>query len=120
MGFPIGYNTFLNQDLDAAETVNANPSTLFGYDLFNEAASSMFVHFYNTLVADVVVGTTVPLLTIGVPTLGRASQEFDGGIVFSTGISIAATTTPGGSTAPGDNEVQANVLYLPSTRTSRA
>jgi hypothetical protein len=109
---PRGYQTFTNLDLDAKETILAAPGTLFGYELFNESADTIFVHFYDALIANVTVGTTAPKWTVGLQTVSGSRMEIYGGMVFTTGITIAATTTPGGSTEPGANECQAAVMYL--------
>ena len=113
---PTGYQTFINWDLDAKETVLAAPGTLFGYDCYNDSQGSLFLHFYDALIADVTVGTTVAKITVGMTALRPARLEIAGGIVFATGITVAATTDPEGSTEPGANEMVANVFYLNTTR----
>ncbi|MHC4610210.1 MAG: hypothetical protein ACYS7M_07685 [Planctomycetota bacterium] len=120
---PVGYDTFINQDLDAVENISTAPATLFGWCLFNDSAGSVFVHFYDMTAAAVAaaggVGTATPKMTIGMgpgALSGNNVMETRGGITFSTAMSIAATTTPDGNTEPGANELQATVMYLTGTR----
>jgi len=48
----------------------------------------------------VTVGTTNPLMTIAIPNAGFADLSLPFGITFSTAITVAATTTAGGTGAP--------------------
>jgi hypothetical protein len=81
-----------------------------GYFLDNtENTLTTFFQFFNSPAAKVNVGTTVPLYSFAVP--GGASANLSGlKLPFSAGLSIAATTTYGGSTAPA-NAVSYNVFF---------
>ena len=116
---PVGYNTLENADLDeAAVVVSAAGCTLFGWHFFNDTAGSLYVRFYNVAAASVVVGTTAHVLVIGVPTLGVASLELKGGVIFDTALSAATTTgsADADTGAPGAAGLQANIFFLDGTR----
>lgn len=80
----------------------------------NRAAAERFVKFYDGLEADVVVGTTTPVLTIP---MRAASGEIHpipkGGLSFETGIVVAATTGIADADvgAPAANDVVVNLGY---------
>ena len=109
-----GLSVFRSIDVDETEeAVKASAGQVYGWFLSNRAAGERVVKFYNDTVANVVVGTTTPVLTI--PLLqGQASNVWFGqGIPFSTAITIAAVTGIADSStgAPGANEIVANVFY---------
>lgn len=109
---------FIHKNLDVDETedaVKTTPGQVFGWYLFNLHATAIrYVKIYDATVATVVVGTTAPVMTIPVPPLSGANVFTDIGILFTTAITIAATTgvldTDTG--APGVNEVIANIFYV--------
>ncbi|MHC4610209.1 MAG: hypothetical protein ACYS7M_07680 [Planctomycetota bacterium] len=117
---PYGYNTYLNASIVAKAVVSNVPAMLFGWSCYSDTNDTLFVHLYNAAAAaDVTVGTTVPLITIGMgqnTSQGYNNCEFIGGITFRTGIVIAATTTPNGSTFPAANLCIANLMYLDGIR----
>jgi hypothetical protein len=77
------------------------PAKMESYSIFNAAAATSFVNFYDTLAAPT-VGTTVPKWQVGLATL--ASAVYAGGddsdLLFITGLWVAATTTAAGAVAP--------------------
>lgn len=84
---------------NTAVAVKAAAGTLAGVHIYNPNSSSSFVQFYNVAQGSVTVGTTTPNYTLFIPAQGGV----DGGILpiaFSTAITIAATTTITGGTAP--------------------
>ncbi len=89
------------------QEVKATPATLFGWHIHNVAAAITYIQIFNKAAANVTVGTTVPDLVLGIPSSGTISQRDALGIDFSVGLTIAATTTVGGSTAPGTGAVVA-------------
>lgn len=100
-----GLTTFMASGSDGSsilvatkQTITASPGQLYGYYAYNPEAAVSFVHFYNT--DTVTVGTTNPLITIAIPAGSAANLAIPQGILFSTAISTAATTTAGGNTAP--------------------
>jgi hypothetical protein len=86
--------------------------------VINRATSTRYLKFYDALHGSVTVGTTTPLLTIGIP--GNASDNIlallglhGKSIAFATGLTLAATTgfADNDTGAPGDNEVGVNIFY---------
>jgi hypothetical protein len=79
--------------------VKTTPGKAAWYDIFNPSNATAYVQLFDAALADVTVGTTAPVLSIGIAAGGRASGE--AGVGFQTAISAAATTTATGNTAPG-------------------
>jgi hypothetical protein len=95
-----GNSMFRNTALsNTAVAVKASAGNLSGCHIYNPNSSAAFVQFYNVAQGSVTVGTTTPDWTIFVPALGGV----DGDILptsFTTAITVAATTTITGGTAP--------------------
>lgn len=80
-----------------------------GYYIFNPDSSTTYLQMFNTT-SSVTLGTTVPTLSIAIPA-GQAANLVDmAGIVFATGLKIAATTTRTGNTAPTTG-LDVNIWY---------
>jgi hypothetical protein len=79
----------------------SGPCKLYDYNVFNAAAATSFISFYDTAIAPT-VGTTVPKWQLGLATLGTAESALQdvAGVYFKDGLWVAATTTAAGSTAP--------------------
>jgi hypothetical protein len=111
-----GLSKVRNVDIDETEdAVKASAGKLYGYHLTNSHASAFrYVKFYNATTANVTVGTTTPVITVGLPPMGGATMELSNGDVFDTAITIAATTgvADNDTGAPGANEVHGTVWYL--------
>lgn len=115
-----GLTTYRSIDVDESEEeIKATAGTVYGCWVTNTATATRFLKFYNATAANVVVGTTAPLITIGIP--GNTSDDVSGafsvggqGIKFDTAICIAATNlvADNDATAPGANEVICNVFYI--------
>jgi hypothetical protein len=109
-----GYTIFRSIDLDETEEeVKATAGQVFGWYIFNAAATTHYVKFYNATTANVTVGTTTPVLTIPVPAGSAANVFTDTGIAFGTAITAAATTgvADNDTGAPAANAVVINVFY---------
>jgi hypothetical protein len=109
-----GYTIFRSIDLDETEEeVKATAGQVFGWYIFNAAATTHYVKFYNATTANVTVGTTTPVLTIPVPAGSAANVFTDTGIAFGTAITVAATTgvADNDTGAPAANAVVVNVFY---------
>lgn len=116
---PVGYAIFRSLDLDQTEEeVNAGGTTLYGWDMHNEAAGALYVKIYNAPAASVTVGTTVPVMTIPFAAGANKSAEFNGGITFSAGLTLACVeeVADNGTTGAGANEMLVNVFYLDTAR----
>jgi hypothetical protein len=81
-----------------------------GWYIYNPNNSVAYVQFFNLQASSVTLGTTAPYYSIGVPALSAANLLTSTGILHSTAISIAATTTRSGSTGPGTT-VDVNIFY---------
>jgi hypothetical protein len=80
--------------------VKASAGQVYSYDIHNPNAAIAYVSFYNTAVGSVTVGTTTQVRVVGIPANTRVAFVSDVGLAYATAISIAATTTRSGSTAP--------------------
>lgn len=109
-----GLDPFRSLDIDETEEdVKTSAGKLYGYYFFNAASSPRWLKFYNATAANVTVGSTTPLLTLGLPAGGAGHIEFSNGIPFSTAISVACTTgiADADTGAPSANDVSINVFY---------
>ena len=113
-----GLTIFRSLDLDETEEeVKATAGCVFSLWFTNTATSTRWLKFYNATAANVTVGTTTPVLTIGLP--GNASDDISGmfggayGWMFGTAITVAATTgvADADTGAPGANDVIVNIGY---------
>jgi hypothetical protein len=89
---------------NTAVAVKAAAGKVWSYNIFNPGVALAYLHFYDLASGSVVVGTTVPTRSVALQSNATSQvgvdTSFGVGIQFSTAISIAATTTPGGGTAP--------------------
>ena len=116
----VGCDFFKSIDLDESEEeVKATAATLYGGIVMNLKASVLYLKFYNATAANVSVGTTVPSLTIPIPTPGTTNGA--GflisipaiGVKFGTALTVACTTgiADNDSGAPGANECAVALFY---------
>lgn len=90
---------FLNVD-DTVVDVNAVPSFVDGGIAFNNTAAQAFLQFFDKKAADVTLGTTVPDWIVAVsPNDNDPIHVGESGLIFSTAVSVACTTTATGLTA---------------------
>lgn len=109
-----GCTIFRSIDLDESEEeVKATAGNVYGYYVFNAAASVAYLKFYNATAANVTVGTTTPVMTFPVPAGAAANVSFAYPISFSTAICVAVTTglADADTGAPAANAFIANILY---------
>lgn len=113
-----GLLIYRNIDVDEVDvTVKASAGQIYGLWFTNTAVATRFLKFYNATTANVVVGTTTPVITIALP--GNTTDDISGvfssayGIQFDTAITIAATTGIADSDtgAPTANDVVVNLFY---------
>ena len=98
-----GASPYFNSALLAtAVQIKGTAATLYNLTVFNTTASIAYVQIFNALATNVTVGTTVPTLSFEIPASGTYDLQGTGvGLAFSNGLTVAATTTATGSTAPG-------------------
>ncbi len=109
-----GLSFYKTLDLDETEEdVKTSAGQLYGYYIFNNAASTRYVKIYNSTAASVTVGTTTPDITIPIPAGSAANVFSDIGWSFSTGICIAATNgvADNDTGAPAANDVVCTFYY---------
>lgn len=109
-----GCSIFRSIDLDETEEeVKATAGNIYGYYVFNAAASVAYLKFYNATAANVTVGTTTPVATFPVPAGSAANVSFAYPIGFSTAICAAVTTglADNDTGAPAANAFIANILF---------
>lgn len=116
-----GITAFRSIDVDETEDeVKASAGKLFWIHAINLTASVLYLKVYNNTAAGTTVGTTTPVFTFPVPTLGDTNgagfyANFgDYGVAMSTGICVAATTAlaDADTGAPAANALVVNAGYL--------
>lgn len=83
-----------------ATSVKASAGQVYGYHISNQSSADAYLHFYNIASGSVTVGSSTRTRTIFIPQGGVIDSAFAFGLTFSTAITIAATTTITGSSAP--------------------
>lgn len=73
-----------------ATSLKASAGQVYEYDLYNNAAYAVFIHFYNKASAPT-VGTDVPVFTIGLAATSGRHTQIGNGLPFATGIAYAIT-----------------------------
>lgn len=116
-----GATPYQNLDCDESEDdIKTAPGKLFWVHAINLTASKRYLKFYNATAANTTVGTTTPVLTFPLPTMGDTNGAGftinfgDAGVQFDTAICVAATTgfAVADTGAPGTNDVILNAGYL--------
>lgn len=94
-----------------AIVVKAYPGTVYGWQLFNSSAAKIYVKLYN---ATATVGTTVPILTIGIAAGVHRDVFLSFPMWLDTAINVGITTgiADSDTTAPAANDVVGQILYL--------
>lgn len=91
--------------------VKAGSGRVYGYHIQNPNETDAYLHFYNIASGSVTVGSSTRTRTLWIPAGGAIDTVFTVPISFSTAISIAATTTITGSTAPSTG-LLVNIDYI--------
>jgi hypothetical protein len=100
-------NFFFNPAVTTVVNVKTTSTQLFGWNLGNSTAAVCYLQMFNNVPANITLGTTAPTVVAEMPASGAnvqsnpGSRVFPGqidGLVFGSGLSVAATTTPTGST----------------------
>lgn len=90
--------------------VKASAGTFGGYMIFNPNTVETHVQVFNVASGSVTLGSTTPTYVLTIPANSAANLELTCGINHSTAITIAATTTATGSSAPTTG-LQATIFY---------
>lgn len=108
-----GLSVYRNINLVASGiNIKSSAGQIYGWYLFNNAATVRYIKLYNKARAPS-VGADTPAMTIPLPCGAAANVIVPSGIAFSHGIGIAATTgvADGNAGAPAANEVVVNIIY---------
>ena len=91
-------------------TVKSGAGSLVGVGLVNKGTADAYVQVFDATAAT--LGTTVPKLSFWVPAGGSWEEKFHGEskVTLATGLTVAATTTATGNTAPGTG-IFATIVY---------
>jgi hypothetical protein len=95
---------------NTAQQLKSSAGKVGGWFIYNPNSAVAYVILYNSLSANVTVGTTTPLMVLPIPPLTAANLEMVHGINFSTAISAAATSTAAGNGAP-TTALDVNIFY---------
>lgn len=82
------------------QAVRAAAGKLVAWDIYNPNSSVAYVQVFDKAAGDVTVGTTAPDYVITIPATDTARITLANGVLHANAITVAATTTPDGSTAP--------------------
>lgn len=116
-----GNTPYQNLDCDETEDdIKTSAGKLYWVHAINLTASKRYLKFYNATAANTTVGSTTPVLTFPIPTMGDTNGagftiNFGAmGVQFDTAICVAATTgfAVADTGAPGTNDVILNCGYL--------
>lgn len=106
------YNVGRNLDIDeSGDVIATGPKQCFGWVVTNLAGATRYLKLYD--MATEPDENDTPKLTIPIATLDISAVEIFGGIDFTLGISVRATTgvADNNTGAPGANEVVGQILY---------
>ncbi len=109
-----GVLMFRTLDIDETEEdIKTTAGNLYGYYYGNTNAAARYLKLYNATAANVVVGTTTPVLTLYLPPTSAGHIGFPYPISFTTAICVACTTGVADSDtgAPSVNDVILNAFY---------
>ena len=107
-----GKTPYFDSALVATEvSVKTSRARLYGWHVYNPNSTDAYIQFFDALAANVTPGTTAPDFVLWVPALGGVDEEGDDkGVHFANGLTVIATTTSTGSTAPTTG-LMVNLLY---------
>jgi hypothetical protein len=99
----------LNGLTNAAVTIKASAGQLAMLEGYNPNAAQIYIQVFDS--ASPTVGTTTPVLSIPIAAGGTGGFTLSlAGVQFANAITVAATTTATGSTAPGTT-LDCNAAY---------
>jgi len=102
---PIASTPYKNLDIDeSGDLVITGAKTLTGYYIYNNAATTLYVKFYDKATAPT-VGTDTPKLTLAIPAGAAANRTSN--ITFALGFGVGATTgvADADTGAPAANDI---------------
>ena len=107
-----GLDVFRSADMDETEEdVKTAPGKVYGWVLYNDGASEVFVQLWNATAANTTPGTTTPKITFPLAAGASANVEYTNGITFDTAISVGATTGFSDAGAQAAAQVSGCIFY---------
>ena len=112
-----GYNTYsvLAQNSENTGTIKSSGGRVYGWSIFNVAATPRYVKLYDTAnpTRDITPKVRIGINSPGTANGGSSSESFPDGIAFPAGIGIRIVTGIGDndSIAPTANDVAVNIFY---------
>ena len=92
-------SAFEGDAVTTASTVKASAGNFYGYLVTNTNASVCYLQVFNTTTPT--LGTTAPIISMGIPASGAANVQFPFPVNFSTAIAVASTTASKGASTCG-------------------
>lgn len=93
-----GSSSYLANNLGTTvRTARASRANLTFVSCYNASNAVAYVQLFD-VAGSVTLGTTVPRLSLGIPTAGQLTAQVN--VQFLNALKAAATTTPTGSSAP--------------------
>lgn len=105
-----GGTTVATGSATGAISIKASAGQLYGLMVYNGNTTPVYMQIFNTLVGSVTLGTTAPVMSIGLGPGVTMVRDISKGIAFSTAIVIAFTSSRAGLPGPA-NTVDYNVEY---------
>lgn len=108
-----GSSIYKNLDIDeTGVNVKSSAGQLYGWYIFNNAATTRYVKLYDKATAPT-VGTDTPVFTLPIPAGAAANVAFPNGIAFTNGIGVGAVTgvADNSTGAPSANDVTIALFY---------
>lgn len=103
MGRGTGSTPSLTVSLDESPAVliKAGKVSVCGFFQYNPGNAAAYIQFHDAAaIADVTVGTTVPVFAIGAAATSFSQGQFSRPLQFTLGLVIVCTTTPINNVAP--------------------
>lgn len=112
---PFALALYKNSDTnEVKDQVKSGSTTIHAVVIDNSANGAVtFVKFWNLTSGSVTVGTTDPDMIIRIPASTKRTMLFHEGLVFATGLTVAAVTAggTGGTTGP-TSDVSVEIAYV--------
>ena len=102
----MGWTPYSNTALSTTkQQIKGTAGQVGGWFIYNPGNAVCYVQVFDLASASVTVGSTTPTYVLGIPTGSGANVVTPLGVKHGTGITVAATTTPTGSSACNASQV---------------
>lgn len=111
VGIPVtsgGLSIFQGNLSATVATIKSTAGQIYGYHIFNNNATQVYVNIYNITTAT--VGLTAVAMQLGIPASGGATWDTDIGIAFTNPMIASACVSTGGVGTP-TIPISANIYY---------